>query len=84
MARSMWDPHLRSSFSDRLRNLNPESKGAWGKLNASGMLAHLNDSYRICTGELAVQPRNLPLRYTPIKQLIIYVLPLSEKRADRP
>jgi len=84
MAASMWDPSLRASFANRVQKLTTESKGAWGKMNASGMLAHLNDSYRMCTGELAVKDKNLPLRYTPIKQLIIYVLPFPKGAPTAP
>jgi hypothetical protein len=71
----MWDPAVRSSFAGRLRTLTTSTKPGWGKMSASGMVAHLNDSYRMCTGELTVKSKNLPLRYTPIKQLVIYVLP---------
>ena len=61
-----------------------DTKGAWGKFSASGMLAHLNDSYRMCTGELTVKSKNLPLRYTPIKQLVIYVLPFPKGAPTAP
>ena len=84
MAASMWDPSLRASFANRAQKLTAESKGAWGKMNASGMLAHLNDSYRMCTGELKVKSKNLPLRYTPIKQLIIYVVPFPKGAPTAP
>jgi hypothetical protein len=74
----MWDSALRASFVERSTKLTPETKAGWGKLSASGMLAHLNDSYRMFLGELTVKPRKGPLRYTPIKQLIIYVLPFPK------
>ena len=77
-------PSRAHAFADRVKKLNADSKGAWGKLNASGMLAHLNDSYRMGTGELTVKPKNLPLRYTPIKQLIIYVLPFPKGAPTAP
>ena len=75
MAASMWDPAVRSSFVDRARRLTPDSKAQWGKFSVSGMMAHLNDSYRMVLGELIIPSKNLPLRYTPIKQLVIYALP---------
>ena len=78
MAASMWDPSLRASFGERVKKLNPETKPGWGKFNASAMLAHLNDSYRMCTGELKVKSKNSPMRFTPIKQLIIYVAPVPK------
>ena len=81
---TMWDPALRASFVERSTKLMPGTKAAWGKLSASGMLAHLNDSYRMCLGDLAVKPRSGPLRYTPIKQLVIYVLPFPKSVPTAP
>lgn len=84
MAASMWDPSVRARFVERARNLTPDSKAGWGKFNASGMLAHVNDSIRMCLGELKVPSKNLPLRYTPIKQLVIYVLPFPKGAPTAP
>lgn len=81
---SMWDTSVRAAFTERVRKLNPDSKAAWGKFNAGGMLAHLNDSYRMAIGELPVKSKNLPLRYTPIKQLVIYVLPFPKGAPTAP
>jgi hypothetical protein len=46
-----------------------------GKLTVAGMLAHLNDSFRMATGELAVKSRWFPFRYPPLRQVVIYLLP---------
>jgi Protein of unknown function (DUF1569) len=84
MAASMWDPSLRASFAERAKKLNRDTKAGWGKFSASGMLAHLNDSYRMCTGELKVKSKNLPLRYPVIKQLVIYVAPFPKSAPTAP
>lgn len=84
MAKSMWDPSVRASFVERLEKLTVDTKPRWGKLDASGMVAHLNDSYRMNIGELHVKPKNLPLRYTPIKQLVIYLLPFPKGSPTAP
>ena len=84
MAATIWDPSLRSTLINRMSTLTADSKAQWGKMNASGMLAHLNDSYRMATGELTVKPRNLLLSYTPIRQLIIYVLPFPKGAPTAP
>ena len=78
MAASMWDPSLRASFGERVKKLKSDTRPAWGKFNAGAMLAHLNDSYRMCTGELKVKSKKTPMRFTPIKQLIIYVAPVPK------
>jgi hypothetical protein len=80
----MWDPAIRARFLERSKRLSADTKPGWGKFHAAGMMAHLNDSYRMCLGELVVPSKNLPLRYTPIKQLIIYVLPFPKGAPTAP
>ena len=72
---SIWDASVRSSLVDRVARLKESTTPAWGKMNASGMMAHLNDSYRMALGDLKVKPKDLPLRYPVIKQLVVYALP---------
>jgi hypothetical protein len=35
----------------RLRKVNPESRRRWGRMSASQMVCHLNDSFRVALGE---------------------------------
>jgi len=84
MAASMWDPAVRAEFAERAKKLTADTKPGWGKFHASGMLAHLNDSYRMCLGELKIPSKNLPLRYPGIKQLVIYVLPFPKSAPTAP
>ena len=79
-----WDSMFRDSLADRVTRLTAETKPAWGKMHASGMLAHVNDSYRMVLGDLYVKSKNLPLRFTPIKQLIIYVAPFPKGAPTAP
>lgn len=81
---TIWDQNLRTSFARRVGQLNEDTRPLWGKMNASGMMAHLTDSYRMALGDLPVKSKNLPLRYTPIKQLIIYVLPFPKGSPTAP
>lgn len=48
------------------------------------MLAHLNDSFLMATGDLPVASKKLPLRYFPLKQLVIYVLPFPKGAPTAP
>ena len=84
MAASMWDRSVRASFAARANKLTPDSKAGWGKFNVSGMMAHLNDSYRMALGELIIPSKNVPLRYPVIKQLVIYVLPFPKGAPTAP
>jgi hypothetical protein len=47
-------------------------------MDAPQMVAHLLASVRMATGELPTAPKRTPLRHTPLKQLIIYVLPFPK------
>jgi len=74
----------RGVLMDRLRGLTPEARPQWGRLTARGMLAHLHDAARMALGELDVAPKMLPIRYSPIKQLVIYALPFPKSAPTAP
>jgi hypothetical protein len=75
MPKSLWNAQARHELLDRMERLAPEAKPLWGRMNAPQMLAHLANWMRMAEGELKTAPMNLPLRYPPIKQLVIYWLP---------
>jgi hypothetical protein len=79
-----WDPAIRSSFVDRVKTLSADTKPRWGKMNASAMMAHINDSLRMALGDLPVKSKNLPLRYKPIRTLFIYYLPMPKGAPTAP
>lgn len=79
-----WDPAVRASFVERAGRLTAETKPRWGKMNASAMMAHLNDSLRMAFGDLPCKSKNLPLRYKPIRRLIIYYLPMPKSAPTAP
>jgi hypothetical protein len=48
------------------------------------MVAHLNNVIRMAMGELPVRPGKLPIRYFPLKQLALYVLPFPKGAQTAP
>jgi len=48
------------------------------------MVCHLAEGLKMALGELPVAPKNLPLRYPPLKQLIIYVAPFPKHAPTAP
>ncbi len=76
--KTLWQEDSRQEITRRLHKLTPDSRARWGKMNASQMVAHLNNSLRMAAGELATSPRNLAIRYPPLKQMIIYWLPFPK------
>jgi hypothetical protein len=81
---SFWNDADRQALVSRLRALTPDAQPAWGKLTARGMLAHLHEAARMALGELTVKPKHLPIRYPPLKQLIIYVVPFPKSAPTAP
>lgn len=79
-----WDPSFRGSLAERVTRLTADARPAWGKLNAAGMVAHLNDSYRMALGDLKIAPRKTPFRYPPLQQLLVYVLPMPRNVPTAP
>ena len=82
--RTFWDSRVRHDFCRRVERLTPDSRAAWGTFTAAQMLAHLNDAMRMATGELMVQSRGGPLRYFPVKHVILYVLPFPKGAPTAP
>jgi hypothetical protein len=75
---TFWDPAIRDDYCRRVGQLTPNATARWGKFTAAGMMAHLNNAVRLAVGELPCEPKNVPLRFFPLKQLVLYVLPFPK------
>ena len=75
MPKSLWDARARDELVARVNSLAPDATARWGKMTAPQMLAHLTGWMAMASGDLPIPPRNLILRFTPIKQLLIFWLP---------
>lgn len=84
MPKTIWDESARTELIERLSMLTPETKPRWGKFNAPRMLAHIASSMRMAKGEIVPASKNLPIRYTPLKQIIIYWLPFPKGAPTAP
>jgi hypothetical protein len=82
--KSIWQKASRQELSDRLGNLAWDHPAEWGKFTAPKMVCHLADSLRMAMGDLKVAPKRLPIRYPPLKQLIIYVAPFPKSAPTAP
>jgi len=81
---TFWNQATRDDLCRRIALLTPQTKARWGKFTSAQMVAHLNDAMRMATGELPVSPKKLPIRYFPLKQLILYVLPFPKGAPTAP
>lgn len=82
--KTMFDETLRGQILSRVDRVGTESRARWGKMNAEKMLAHMTESLRMAIGEIQPKPRNLPIRYFPLKQLIIYLAPFPKGAPTAP
>jgi hypothetical protein len=76
--KTLWTETDRNELVVRLGRLNLESKPQWGKMNCEQMLAHLADGFRMTLGDLAPKSKGGPLRFAPLKKLVIYWLPFPK------
>ena len=75
---TLYQNEARNALSQRLARLRPDAPPRWGRFTAPQMLAHVNDGLRMALGDLPTAPKDLPLRYPPLKQLLVYVLPFPK------
>lgn len=81
---TLWDDAARRQLLERFGRLTAGRKPLWGKMNAAQMLAHLNDTHHMAAGDLKAKVERLPIRFFPLKQLIIYVLPFPKSSPTSP
>ena len=81
---TIFDTRARRELAQRIKRLTPESQRLWGSMTSAQALAHLHDALRMALGDLAVRGRRTPLRFTPIKQVIIYLAPFPKGAPTAP
>src|SRR5262245_26947141 len=73
--KSIWQNDAQREIQGRVATLTPTARAQWGKMSAPEMVCHLSESLKMALGDLPCAPKSGALRYTPLKQLIIYVAP---------
>lgn len=53
--KSLFNRQHNDGIIERLNQLTPESKGVWGKMNVSQMLAHTQQPLKVALGELKLR-----------------------------
>ena len=82
--KTMWDAPCQQEIRDRVARLLPERKGEWGKMSAPEMVCHLAESLKMALGDLPVAGKHVPIRYPPLKQLIVYLAPFPKNVPTAP
>ena len=76
--KSIFNPAVHRELQDRVQRLTPQQQPRWGRMSAAQMVAHLTDSLKMASGELEVAPKKVPIRFSPLKELVLYVLPMPK------
>lgn len=82
---SLFEPAVQTDLLNRLSRLTPDATAKWGKFTPVQMVAHLNDSFRMATGELAVNAKpGAFLRNPIVRWFIIHVAPFPKSAPTAP
>src|SRR4029453_2611428 len=76
--KTIFNPRDHLELHERVQRLTTTQTARWGKMTPLQMVAHLSDSLRMASGELGVVPKKVPLRFLPLKQLVLYLLPIPK------
>jgi hypothetical protein len=75
---------MSQEISARVANLRPDAQRQWGTMPVDKMLAHVADGLRSALGEIEVKPKNTPLRFAPVRYLVLYWLPFLKSAPTAP
>lgn len=75
---TIWDAGDRRRLQERLATLTPEARRRWGSMTAPQAVAHLVGATRMALGDLPCRTKKGLIRYAPLKQLIVYMLPFPK------
>ena len=64
--KSLFDRQHNDEIIERLNLLTPETKGVWGKMNVSQMLAHTQQPLKVAFGELKLKRSLVGILIGPI------------------
>ncbi|MGQ0646497.1 MAG: DUF1569 domain-containing protein [Gemmatimonadaceae bacterium] len=82
--KSLWNAHDREEVLARFGTLTDDHTPRWGRMTAPQMIRHVAWALQMATGERPLPVRRTPLRYFPIKQLILYVFPFPKSAPTDP
>ena len=74
VTKTVFDRDVRAELVRRMETVAPDRPQLWGKMSAGQMLAHLNASLEMGTGELKAAPKKSPLTNPLLRWLVIYKL----------
>ena len=82
---TLADPDACASLRERIGKLEPDAARQWGRMTAHEMVCHLNDSFRVATGEKHASPDTNLFKRTVFKWAALHTsVPWPHGVATRP
>ena len=81
---SMFEATTRAEFQHRIASLTPDAQRRFGRMTPHQMVCHLGDQLRVALGEIPSRPIRGLIRYPPLKQFVIDVMPWPKGRVQAP
>lgn len=72
---TLFDAKHREDLLYRYRRLNPNQEPRWGSMTPRQVVAHLIDQMKLTLGEATCEPMPGLLRYSPLRELALYLAP---------
>jgi hypothetical protein len=69
---TLADPKVRSNCCERVGLVDRSAAPRWGRMNAHQMICHLNDSFRVATGDKYASPATNLLQRTLVKWIALH------------
>jgi hypothetical protein len=82
--KTLFQEETRAEVLRRIGGLTPGSARLWGRMNVGQMVAHCGDQLRLGLGDLGSSPPAGPMRFPPLRRLIIHWLPWPKGKAQAP
>lgn len=84
MRGTLFEAESRAKILGRLASLTPENERRWGRLSIAEVVPHMADQLRMALGDIQTSAPRGPLRFRPMRYLVIHVLPWPKGRAKGP
>lgn len=81
---SLREAAARAAIVTRVAALEHSNRRQWGRMEIGQMLCHVADQLRMGLRDIPTGPPSGPLRFAPIRYLLIHVLPWPRGKAKGP
>lgn len=82
--KNILQPEVRAQFEKRAEKLTENTPRLWGTMNATQMLAHLNEAFRITLGMKPARDLSTWFSRNIMSYVALYVLPKFPKNVQTP